>query len=96
MGSYVKKYMRERYVSRRIRRDLYERFVEWCGEPSINICLEKALSILTTNITPNMDTNITSNAGASIYYPELERALEEVFSQLERELEEDENLGEKA
>jgi len=96
MGSYIKKYMRERYVSRRIRRDLYDRFISWCGESSINICLEKALSILVANITPNMDTNTAPNTGASIHDPELERELEEVFSQLERELEEGENRGEKS
>jgi len=54
---YLKKYMREKYVSRRIRRDLYERFVEWCGERSINICLEKALNILTANIAADIAAN---------------------------------------
>jgi len=92
MGSYVKRYMRERYVSRRIRRDLYDRFISWCGEPSINICLEKALSILTTNITPNTGTSMDK----MIHDPELERELEEVFSQLERELEGEENRSKKA
>jgi hypothetical protein len=44
--SYKKRYLSEHYVQKRIRRDLYEKFVEWCGETSINICLEKALDVL--------------------------------------------------
>ena len=43
---YMTEYMRRRYVKRNIRKDLYERFIKWCGEPSINVCLEKALGIL--------------------------------------------------
>jgi hypothetical protein len=58
---YISRYIREHYVRRNIRRDLYERFIEWCGERSINICLEKALSILTPNIAPNIGANITPN-----------------------------------
>ena len=43
---YMTEYMRRRYVKRNIRKDLYERFIKWCGETSINVCLEKALRIL--------------------------------------------------
>ena len=43
---YMTEYMRRRYVKRNIRKDLYERFIKWCGESSINVCLEKALGIL--------------------------------------------------
>jgi len=50
-NTYHNKYMKERYVSRKIRKDLYHRLVEWCGEKSVNICLEKALNILTNSGT---------------------------------------------
>jgi hypothetical protein len=43
---YITRYHRKHYVKRSIRKDLYERLIKWCGEPGINICLEKALSIL--------------------------------------------------
>jgi hypothetical protein len=44
-------------VKKDIKKDLYERFIKWCGENSINICLEKALSLLEKSST---DTVITS------------------------------------
>jgi len=62
---YLARYMREHYVSRRIRRDIYERFIEWCGESSINSCLEKALSILAANTTANITANIAVNTEPS-------------------------------
>ena len=43
---YIREYVRRHYVKRSIRRDLYERFIRWCEETSINVCLEKALRIL--------------------------------------------------
>ena len=43
---YITRYHRKHYVKRSIRKDLYERLIKWCGESGINICLEKALSIL--------------------------------------------------
>jgi len=61
---YMTKYIKDRYVKRNIRKDLYERFIRWCGEDSINICLEKALSLLeksSTN-TVSKSTNITSKS----------------------------------
>jgi len=54
---YLARYMKEHYVSRRIRRDIYERFISWCGERSINSCLEKALEVLTANTTANIAVN---------------------------------------
>jgi hypothetical protein len=44
--SYRTRYMKEHYVKRNIRRDIYEEFIRWCGEPSINRCLEKVLSMV--------------------------------------------------
>jgi hypothetical protein len=38
-------------VKKDIRKDLYERFIRWCGENSINICLERALSLLEKSST---------------------------------------------
>jgi hypothetical protein len=62
---YISRYIREHYVRRNIRRDLYERLVRWCGERSVNSCLEKALSILEANIganiAPNTATVISAN-----------------------------------
>jgi hypothetical protein len=43
---YITEYQRRHYVKRNIKKDLYERFIKWCEESSINICLEKALRIL--------------------------------------------------
>ena len=37
------------YVKRDIRRELYEEFIEWCGDRSFNNCLRKALEILKMN-----------------------------------------------
>jgi len=54
---YMTKYMKDRYVKRNIRKDLYEKFIEWCGENSINICLEKALSLLEKSSTNTVSTS---------------------------------------
>jgi hypothetical protein len=51
------KYIKDRYVKRNIRKDLYERFIKWCGEHSINICLEKALSLLEKSSTNTVSTS---------------------------------------
>jgi hypothetical protein len=64
MGRYHARYVREHYVKRDIKRELYEAFIEWCGERSINICLEKALSILRGNITLNVRGNVTRASGS--------------------------------
>jgi hypothetical protein len=48
---YMTKYIKDHYIKRNIRKDLYEKFIEWCGENSINICLEKALSLLEKSST---------------------------------------------
>ena len=44
--SYKKKYMREHYVSRKLRRDIYSRLGELCGGLGLNECLEKLLDIV--------------------------------------------------
>jgi hypothetical protein len=62
---YISRYIRERYVRRNIRRDLYERLVRWCGERSVNLCLEKALSILEANIASNIAPNIATVTSAN-------------------------------
>jgi len=41
--SYKKKYMREHYVTRKLRRDIYSRLRELCGGLGLNECLEKLL-----------------------------------------------------
>jgi len=46
---YKSRYIKEHYVKRDIRKDLYNEFIEWCGERSFNNCLRKALEILKTN-----------------------------------------------
>jgi hypothetical protein len=61
MGRYHARYVREHYIKRDIKRELYEAFIEWCGERSINTCLEKALSILRGNITVNVRGNTAPN-----------------------------------
>jgi hypothetical protein len=65
MPRYHTRYVKEHYVKRDIKRELYEAFIEWCGERSINICLEKALSILRGNVPLNVRGNMTS-VGANI------------------------------
>jgi len=70
MGGYIARYKKEHYVRRDIRRDLYERLVKWCGERSVNMCLEKALSILEANVAPNMASNTAgSNSTAPSMAP---------------------------
>jgi hypothetical protein len=64
MPKYHTRYVKEHYIKRDIKRELYEAFIEWCGERSINICLEKALNILRGNITLNVRGNIAPNTGA--------------------------------
>jgi hypothetical protein len=63
---YITKYIKERYVQKKIRRDLYERLIKWCGGDSINACLEKALSVLESNIGTNIVPNIGANIGTNI------------------------------
>jgi hypothetical protein len=63
---YITKYIKEHYVQKKIRRDLYERFIKWCGGDSINTCLEKALSVLESNIGTNTASNIDTNIGENI------------------------------
>jgi hypothetical protein len=65
MPKYHTRYVKEHYVKRDIKRELYEAFIEWCGERSINICLEKALSILRGNVPLNVRGNMAPNAGAN-------------------------------
>jgi hypothetical protein len=63
---YISRYIREHYVKRNIRKELYDRFIRWCGEASINLCLEKALKILEANIGANIAPNIGANMGADV------------------------------
>ena len=63
---YITKYVKEHYVQKKIRRDLYERLIKWCGGDGINACLEKALSVLESNIGTNNGTNIVANIGENI------------------------------
>jgi hypothetical protein len=60
MPKYHTRYVKEHYIKRDIKRELYEAFIEWCGERSINVCLEKALSILRGNVPLNVRGNIAS------------------------------------
>jgi len=63
---YITRYIKERYVQKKIRRDLYERLVRWCGGDSVNVCLERALSVLESSAgatsAPNIGANIGTNA----------------------------------
>jgi hypothetical protein len=61
MPKYHTRYVKEHYIKRDIKRELYEAFIEWCGERSINICLEKALNILRGNIPLNVRGNVAPN-----------------------------------
>jgi hypothetical protein len=62
---YITKYTKARYVQKKIRRDLYEAFIKWCGEDSINVCIEKALRIFGANIDPNIVPNTGANTARS-------------------------------
>ena len=48
MMKYITRYIKERYVVRKIKKDLYEEFIKWCNDENINECLRKALEILKT------------------------------------------------
>ena len=54
MGRYIARYKREHYVRKDIRRDIYEKLIEWCGESNINSCLEKVLNALSQNMGKNI------------------------------------------
>jgi hypothetical protein len=54
MGRYITRYKKEHYVRKDIRKDIYEKLIEWCSEPSINSCLEKVLNALPRNIGGNI------------------------------------------
>ena len=58
---YVTRYNKTHYVYKYIRRDLYEAFIKWCGEDSINLCLEKALKVLVADADTTTVTSITHN-----------------------------------
>jgi hypothetical protein len=62
---YITRYVKEHYVNKKIRRDLYERLVKWCNTESINVCIEKVLSVL-DNIGTNIGTNIATNIGTNM------------------------------
>jgi len=62
---YVTRYVKEHYVQKKIRRDLYNAFVKWCGEDSINMCLEKALRVLVANTGTVSVSNTVTNIGAN-------------------------------
>ena len=49
MTKYITRYIKERYVVRKIRRELYNEFIEWCNDENINECIRKALEILKMN-----------------------------------------------
>ena len=65
MRGYISQYKKEHYVKRDIRKDLYERFIRWCGENSINICLEKALSLLEKSSNTNTISISTNSVSKS-------------------------------
>jgi len=61
MTRYNTRYIKEHYVFRKIRIDLYRQFLAWCGESSVNLCLEKALRILVSNTGTNVVSNTVTN-----------------------------------
>jgi hypothetical protein len=65
MRGYMSRYKKEHYVKRDIRKDLYERFIKWCGGGGVNVCLEKALRVLEANVTPNIAPNVAPNIAGS-------------------------------
>jgi hypothetical protein len=69
MGGYIARYKREHYVKKDIRKDIYEKLIEWCGELSINSCLEKVLNAL----PQNMGRNIPPEYSGGIYRGNMER-----------------------
>jgi hypothetical protein len=44
VAKYISRYMSRRYAKPSVRKDLLEEFYAWCGERSLNSCIEKALS----------------------------------------------------
>jgi hypothetical protein len=76
---YRNKYLKEHYVQRRIRRDLYEKLVEWCGEESINMCLEKLLNTVVNR--PSQESIADPDPGA---YERLADVLKRVVDAVKR------------
>jgi len=52
---YITRYIKERYVVRKIKKDLYNEFISWCNNENINECIRKALEILKMNNQPKKD-----------------------------------------
>jgi phosphatidylserine/phosphatidylglycerophosphate/cardiolipin synthase-like enzyme len=46
--SYYRRYRREHYALRKVRRELLARLYSWCGGESVNLCLERLLDHATT------------------------------------------------
>jgi hypothetical protein len=44
VAKYISRYMSRRYAKPSVRRDLLEEFYAWCGERSLNSCIERVLS----------------------------------------------------
>jgi hypothetical protein len=51
VAKYISRYMGRRYAKPSVRKDLLEEFYAWCGERSINYCIEKAMSGTGATIT---------------------------------------------
>ena len=58
---YKTRYIKEHYVVKKIKKENYARLIKWCGDSSINICLEKALEVL-----EKLSQIFVSNTGSDI------------------------------
>ena len=62
MAKYISRYMGRRYAKPSVRRDLLEEFYAWCGERSLNSCIEKVLSGTGTAInTPALSEELKTD-----------------------------------
>jgi hypothetical protein len=69
---YRDRYLREHYVQKKIRRDLYERLVTWCGTDSPNLCLERLLDAVsgtyaTSTYVPDTGTRLAEYLRPHLY-----------------------------
>jgi hypothetical protein len=69
---YRDRYIREHYVQKKIRKDLYERLVRWCGADSPNLCLERLLDAVSgahagTTYVPDIGTALAEYLKPYLY-----------------------------
>ena len=84
--SYYRRYRREHYALRKIRRELLARLYTWCGGESVNLCLERLLDAVSPATTTTAATTdvcgvlVEAALGALRAVPQLRPLLVELLT----------------